>query len=161
MAIDISKVKSFCKDDISLIEGYDEAISSNECYACHHRLEFTLDNEFAHTRDELIRLGMYYKRPYFELIFMKDSEHSALHRAVEWKASRRKRYKGWNPTNEQRTKMSLAHKGKSPNNKGIPRSEFGIKFFKKFGKTLSDDVKLYNYHMNWYRKHNKTCKWEA
>lgn len=161
MAIDIHKVKAFCKDDISLIEGYDIAISSVECYACHHRLEFTLNNEFAHTKDDLIRLGMYYKRPYFELIFIKDSEHSKLHRQIEWAARRRKGCKGWKATEEQKIKMSLAHKGKRPNNKGIPCSEFGVKFFKKFGKTLSDDIKLYNYHYNWYKKHNKTCKWEA
>lgn len=161
MAIDIIKVKSFCKDDISLIEGYDEAINSDECYACHHRLELTLDNEYAHSKNELIRLGMYYGRPYFELIFIKDSEHSALHRKAEWKAGLRKGYVGWIPTNEQKLKMSKSHKGKTPSNYGMPNSEFGKKFFAYFGQTLTMNPKLYAYHYNWYRKHNKTCKWEV
>lgn len=82
-----TNAKSFCKDDISKIENYELAISDkNENWVCHHRLELTLDGEFAHTREELIRMDMYYNRPYFELIWLPKSEHSKLHYMVNTKA---------------------------------------------------------------------------
>ncbi len=63
-----------------LIENYNEAKDDmNERWHCHHRLELTLDGEFAHTQEELIKLDMYYNRPYYELIYLKHSEHIALH----------------------------------------------------------------------------------
>lgn len=72
--------KRLCKDDISRIENYDKAVSdTTQIWDCHHRLELTLDGEFAHTRKELIQLGVYYRRPYFELIFLTRSEHRRLH----------------------------------------------------------------------------------
>lgn len=37
---------------------------------CHHRLSITLDGEQVHKIADLNRLGMYYNRPYFELIIM-------------------------------------------------------------------------------------------
>lgn len=73
-------IKTFCKDDISKIENYEQAINdTSKTWECHHRLELTINGEFAHTKEELIRLGMYYNRPYFELIFLPKSEHTRLH----------------------------------------------------------------------------------
>lgn len=46
---------------------------------CHHRLAITLDGEQVHKREDLNRLGMYYNRPYFELIIMTTAEHTTLH----------------------------------------------------------------------------------
>lgn len=58
---------AYCKDDISKIENYDKAMADTaQTWALHHRLELTLDGEFAHTAEELKRLDMYYNRPYFE-----------------------------------------------------------------------------------------------
>lgn len=75
-----SKVKKFCRDDISLIENYNEAVADTEnVWVCHHRLELTLDGEFANSKEDLIRYGMYYNRPYFELIWLPDSEHRHMH----------------------------------------------------------------------------------
>lgn len=74
------RVKQFCKDDYTKIKNYDLAIADkNDTWHCHHILELTLDNEYAHSRAELKRLGMYFQRPYFELIFLKSSEHRKLH----------------------------------------------------------------------------------
>lgn len=76
----LASVKSFCKDDISKIENYELAKADNfEGWVCHHRLELTMDNEHAHSREDLKRMNMYYNRPYFELIFLRLSEHSKLH----------------------------------------------------------------------------------
>lgn len=74
------KVKLFCKDDITKIENYDKAINDeSKIWHCHHRLELTLDGEFANSIEDLKRLDMYYHRPYFELIFLEPEEHLRLH----------------------------------------------------------------------------------
>ena len=40
--INFEWAKKFCKDDISLIENFDKAISdSNQTWDCHHRREIT------------------------------------------------------------------------------------------------------------------------
>lgn len=78
----IWKLKRYCKDDLSLIENYSLAKRDNFTgWQIHHRLEFTLDGERARTSDELIRMGMYYSRPYFELIFLSTRDHRRLHNA--------------------------------------------------------------------------------
>jgi hypothetical protein len=72
--------KEFCKDDITKIENYEKAISDpTQTWHCHHRLELTLDGEYAHSIEDLKRLDMYYNRPYFELIFLQGPEHRHLH----------------------------------------------------------------------------------
>lgn len=74
------KLKRYCSDDISLIENYAEALADNfKGWCMHHRLEFTLDGELALTSEDLKRLGMYYNRPHFELIFMTTRDHRHLH----------------------------------------------------------------------------------
>lgn len=112
-----------------MIAGYSEAIASDELYVIHHVLELTLDGEQAHTVDELKRLGMYYKRPYFELVFLPTREHSRIHNTGANNFSFRTRdienarkkisnalkgHRGWNKgkkwSAETRLKMSLAHR---------------------------------------------------
>lgn len=112
--IDESSAKKFCKDDISKIENYDKAINDQtQTWVCHHRLGLTLDGEFAHSKDELKRLGMYLDRPYFELQFLPPSEHKSLH--------------GTNRSDETKRKLSEAKKGeKHP----------------MYGKTHSDETKM-------------------
>lgn len=78
-----------CKDDISKIENYDKAINDKDnMWELHHRLELTLDGEFAHSRAELIRMGMYWKRPSFELIFLERKEHHRIHDEANKKVGR-------------------------------------------------------------------------
>ncbi len=73
-------VKSYCRDDISKIENYELAKADNFVgWECHHRLELTLDGEHAHSREDLKRMNMYYNRPYFELIYLRRTEHCKLH----------------------------------------------------------------------------------
>lgn len=97
----------YCKDDITKIENYDKAINDpSKTWEIHHRLELTLDGDYAHSAEELKRLNMYYARPYFELIFLTKSEHTKLH------------MKGKHPTkgkclsDEHRRKLSEVQKGK-------------------------------------------------
>lgn len=74
---------SYCKDDISKIENYEKAVNDNtQMYEIHHRNELTLDGKFAHTKEDLIRMNMYYDRPCNELIFLTKAEHTSLHMKV-------------------------------------------------------------------------------
>ena len=94
--------RSFCKDDISKIENYEQALNDNtQTWHCHHRLELTVNGEFAHTRGELIRANMYYARPYYELIFLTRNDHAALHSTKNALSDAR------------RKKLSDSHKGKT------------------------------------------------
>ena len=68
------RAKSYCKDDISLIENYDKAIvDDTQTWHCHHR------RETIYSVKELIDIGEYYNRPACELIFLTPNEHHKLH----------------------------------------------------------------------------------
>lgn len=69
----ITRANKYCKDYISSIENYKEAISSDKKYVCHHKLGINVSKE------ELIEKGMYYNRPSGELIFLDIGEHRKLH----------------------------------------------------------------------------------
>ena len=71
----LTRLNRYCCEDFSKIEGYKEAMAdtSNTRYVCHHRLESTK------TKEELIKLNLYYHRPASELIIMTQSEHMSLH----------------------------------------------------------------------------------
>ena len=105
----------YCIDDISKIENYNKAIAdTTKRWVLHHRLEFTLDGDFVHTRDDLKRLNMYFDRPYFELIFLTNSEHSRLHRKGKPSPTEGKpgTFKGKHHSSETKQKLSDMFKGK-------------------------------------------------
>ena len=82
--IDVKRVTKYCCEDISSIEGYEEAVCSNKKeYVCHHRLETHNSDGERRLVDismyELKALDMYYNRPAYELVFMSNSEHTQLH----------------------------------------------------------------------------------
>lgn len=181
-----SDIKCVCKDDISKIENYEQAINDKtQTWVCHHRLELTLEGEYAHSADELDRLGMYYNRPYFELIFLTPKEHYDLHKnaynkpkrvlSEEQKQRIRTSHLGKHLTKEHKAKISLSSKNRTNeyrrkmsarmrevfNNKPIqPRSEFSIKFKEHFGVTNKEDPKLYNKERVYWHTHNHKCRWE-
>lgn len=146
--INIEQTKKFCKDDITKIENYEQAINDQtQTWHIHHRLERTINNEYAHSRKDLIRLGMYYNRPYYELIFLTPNEHVKLHHSKkvvsdytktkiansisgenhhqygkplspETKSKISKANKGKIISTETRRKLSIANSGKPSPNKG-------------------------------------------
>ena len=74
------RLKMYCRDSLSKIENYEQAINDKEHkWVCHHRLELTINGEEALSSKDLKRMGMYFNRPYFELIFIKDTDHRKLH----------------------------------------------------------------------------------
>lgn len=134
-----NEFRRYCKV-FTKIENYECAKADNfKGWACHHRLELNLDGSFANSKEDLIRLGMYYNRPYFELVFMKDNEHRRLH--------------GLN--------LSDKTKEKYKQRKGKILSEFGMKFKEHFGFSRSDNINLYQKENCYYNRHNKKCRWEA
>lgn len=101
--------EKFCKD-YENIENYDKAKKDNfKGWECHHRLETHNSNGERRlvdiTKKELIALGMYYNRPAEELIFLTIKEHHEYR-------------KGKKSSAETKKKLSEAHLGQIPWNKG-------------------------------------------
>lgn len=61
--------RKYCSHDVSLIEGYDEAMNATEKYSVHHVLEYMFSPE------ELDKMGMYYNVHEDFLIWMPFSVH--------------------------------------------------------------------------------------
>ena len=100
--INFKYANKFCRDDLSKIENYEQAIADKtKTWHLHHRLELTLDGEFALTRDQLKMHDMYYNRPYYELIFLTPEEHLRMHNT------------GKHLSDETRRKISEAEKGEN------------------------------------------------
>lgn len=75
--------KSYCSEDISLIENYQDAISDEEkMWEIHHRSECDENGRTLFTRTQLKEMGLYFKRPASELIFVTRSMHWKLHREI-------------------------------------------------------------------------------
>ena len=148
--INFKYVKTYCKDDISLIENYDKAIADqNQIWDCHHKREMTTPKK------ELIEIGEYYHRPARELIFLTHSEHSILHNkgmklSEEAKRKIAEARKGMKLSEETKRKIAEARKGKPSYWKGKNRSDETkrkIAEAKKgnknmLGKHLSEETKL-------------------
>ena len=91
-----NSAKSYCKDDISLIENYDKAVSdTTKMWHCHHRRETIF------SKSDLIEIGEYYNRPACELIFLTPNEHHRLH------------HLGKQHSEKSRKKMSESKKGEN------------------------------------------------
>lgn len=74
--ISIRHAQEFCKDDISEIENYNEAIADMSfLWHCHHKAEIN-DNK---TKQQLIDDGLYYSCPAKELVFLTSNAHLSLH----------------------------------------------------------------------------------
>ena len=120
--------KKYCKEDISLIENYEQAVNdNNQMWVCHHKEEIKVlpsGMTVIHSYKELKEKGLYYGRPANELIFLTKKEHQRLHFL--------------NCSEETRRKFSEAHKGKPSWNKGKSSWNKGKSSWNK-GKSLSEE----------------------
>lgn len=107
------RLLEYCKE-YQKIENYELAKADNfKGWEIHHRLELTLDGEHAYTKDDLVKMNMYYNRPHFELIFLTRSEHRRLHHnTAYYKNIMSKVKKGHKVDNVTRSKLSASHIGK-------------------------------------------------
>lgn len=135
--------KSYCKDDISLIENYDKAIADKSLvWHCHHR------RETIYSRSELKDIGEYYNRPACELIFLTPLEHMRLHNlgkhlSAETCQKLSEVHKGKHLSEETRKKISEALKGKPSGMNGKQHSAEARKKLSEVhkGKSLSVETR--------------------
>ena len=74
------QAKRFCREDISLIENYNQAIADKEkTWDIHHRRECDENGRTLFTKKQLIEMGLYFNRPSSELIFVTRSMHKKIH----------------------------------------------------------------------------------
>ena len=79
--INEKSAKSYCSDDIALIENYHEAIADEErTWDIHHRSECDSEGRTLFTHKQLKEMNLYFNRPASELIFVTRSMHWKLHR---------------------------------------------------------------------------------
>ena len=157
-------IKKFCKDDISLIENYDKAVSdTTQMWHCHHRRETIF------SRKDLIEIGEYYNRPAEELIFLTKTDHQRLHHLGKHHSeeSRKKMSEarkgkpswmnGKHHSEESRKKMSEAKKGKhfsEESRKKMSEAKKGKHFSEEHKRKLSDVQK----GTHWYNNGVKSIK---
>ena len=123
--INEKQAHKYCRDDLSKIENYDKAMTdTTQTWDLHHRLELTLDGDFALSREQLKMHDMYYNRPYYELIFLTKAEHTRIHskgrtfsedtrkKLSEAKKGENHPLYGKHHSDDTRKKMSEAKKGK-------------------------------------------------
>ena len=102
--------KSFCCEDIDLIENYDNAIAdTTQTLECHHRGEVLPCGRFS--IDDLKKFGLYFNRPAAELIFLTPFAHRQLHNKGVPKSEDHKKaisdgLKGHSVSEECRAKLS-------------------------------------------------------
>ena len=142
---------AFCKEDIKLIENYEQAINDNEnIWVCHHR------RGTIYSANDLIAIGEYYHRPAVELIFMKREDHISLHSKIQIRDEKyrnaiseglkksdkfKKSLIKHNKSNKMRNicrEMGKNNKGKPAWNKGKPYPHKGVPHTDKTKKHLSE-----------------------
>ena len=104
--------RRICKE-YEKIENYELVKADNfEGWEIHHRLELTINGEEVHNVKSLKRLNMYYHRPYFELIYLTTSDHTALHaRARDITGSNNPNYNNHKPRKKGTIPWNKGKKG--------------------------------------------------
>lgn len=128
-------VYSYCKDDISLIENYEQALNDQtQVWHCHHRRE----TDDLLSKDELINMDLYFKVSASELIFLTPYDHVSLHKIGEIK------------TEEHRKNISESckqwHKEHPDANKGENNPMFGKTAPIRGKHKVWDNKELNKYH---------------
>ena len=79
--INENSAKLYCSEDISLIENYQAAIADQKrMWVIHHRRECDENGRTLFTKEQMIKLNIYFYRPSKELIFVTRKIHAALHK---------------------------------------------------------------------------------
>ena len=124
--------RNYCRDNLELIENYDQAISdTTQVWDIHHRDEIrTLPSgmKVYRTRQDLIENGRYYKCPANELIFLTHAEHQILHNKGAHHSDETIKKISESQKGKKRTPLSEEHRKKiSESRKGITLSEETIR----------------------------------
>lgn len=131
--ISIILAHAYCKEDISLIENYEQAINDKDNkWECHHRLE--VHNDYQNTKDEMIMMNLYYNRPASELIFLTKSDHQKLHMnnlPTSYRIKMSKSCKGKKQSEEAKRKIAEFRRGFKFSEEArlkMSRSKLGMKY---------------------------------
>lgn len=140
--INFKYASRFCKEDMSLIENYEQAANDKtQTWDCHHRLEIELNL----SRQELKDRNLYYDRPASELIFLTHSDHMKLHKSRRTVTEETKKKQGDARKKYRGEKHPLFGTHPTWMNNGIirvfPRTQEEIEYYRErgyqFGKKLS------------------------
>lgn len=183
--INEKKALSYCKEDISKIKNYEQAVNdTTQVWDCHHMTETWWNC----SKKDLIENECYYHRKACELIFLTHAEHTRLHRKGKKLSEETRRKlseankgkpspnkgkhhteetrikiseskKGKTISEETRRKISETMKGKPAQNKGKTTSIFGEAYKEHYGITRGDNVKLYYKEHSYYKRHGH-FSWE-
>ena len=141
------KIKSVFGNKITDIEGWEEALDSNEMYIPHHVLEWK------YTKEELKQMNRYDVVPAEELIWMPRSVHNSnrfLHIGMRIKIENQKGKKVDNQSIDAKRK-------RGQNNPNL--SDFYYKYIDKFNIQPFENITHYKTEKAWYARHGK-CRWE-
>ena len=126
--------KSYCKDDISLIENYDKAIADiTQVWHCHHRRETIF------SRKDLKEIGEYYNRPACELIFLTSLEHKRLHNLGKRISAEHKRKLSESMKGEKNPRFGKHHSAEA--RKKISEARKGKHISARKGKHISEETR--------------------
>lgn len=126
--INEKQAHKYCREDISKIENYELAANDRtQTWDIHHRAEVLPCGRFS--KRDLIKFGLYWKRPAAELVFMTQFDHLSMH--MKGREPGNKGKQAWNRgmrgvyhhSEESKRKMSKMRKGKHPWNTGRTLSE--------------------------------------
>lgn len=143
------KIKTVFGNKITDIEGWQEALNSNEMYVPHHKLEKD------YTKKELKEMNRYDIVPPEELIWLPRSIHNGnptLHKGCYEKNKNQIGKKICERNLESRQNQSKGRRNKDG---------FTDKFIKHFGINTWDNMKLYGKEKMYYYRHNYKCRWEV
>lgn len=127
--INESQAKQYCREDITHIKNYAEAVADKtRTWLCHH-----INGEpfTGFCRKDLIKMNMYEQRPASELMFVTRKMHEDIHGSCKTAG---KSNKGRTPSKETRQKLSDAKKGKHPSEESRKKMSVSMK-----GRTLSEE----------------------
>lgn len=131
------RAHEFCRDDISKIENYEEAVNDKtQTWICHHILGEIL------TRQQLLDHDFYYKVPSCMLKFVTKSEHNILHNKGKHHTDETKQRISDKLKGIKRGPMSEEHRRKLSESKKDLSAETRRKMSEsQKGKHLSEDTR--------------------
>ena len=176
--INVQNAKMYCKEDISNIENYEEALNDQtQMWECHHILGEIL------TKEQLEAHDFYNNVPACMLKFVTKFEHDSIHGKL--RTGEKSPMYGKHHTEETRKKMSDKAKGRQPWNKGKHHTEetrkkisqkskgrksalgkswqtskFGKGFYEHYNIRRADNIKLYDKEKYYFYKYGK-FSWEV
>ena len=115
--INESQARKYCREDISKIARYAEAVAdTTQTWICHHR---NAEPFTGFRTKDLKKMNMYLQRPASELKFVTYSEHTSIHgkgrhftHSDKYRKKISESLKGKHRSEETKQKISAANKGK-------------------------------------------------